>query len=477
MAQDARPRRPGTGDSGRKSAGASNPGSGLGNYEKPPPANDIPAHPFDIVLGRPTDTSIELRILQNSDGQGHVEYSIAEGDWLQSPVVNVTQGQPVAIRLQELKSNTAYRYRWVFKSPDNSRVLTSPEYSFHTQRATGSSFVFSVTADSHLDENSSGEVYLQTLRNAAVDRPDLHFELGDTFMTGKYVKPEYAYGQYLAQRYYLSQLCNSTAFYFVVGNHDGESAGRGSIAWATATRKSLFPNPYPNDFYSGNAAQEPMIGYPENYYAWQWGDAQFIVLDPYRYTQGRRRGGRGGQVTEDSNWYWTLGEDQYRWLQKELLKPSKFRFVFIHHLVGGAVQNQRGGIEVAKLWEWGGHNTQGAWEFDEFRTTWEKPIHQLLIQSGVSIVFHGHDHFFAKQDLDGIVYQEVPQPSHARAGNVRNASEYGYLAGEFQPSSGYVRVRVEPDKARVDYVRTSVADGKSVTRNGEVTYSYEVKPK
>ena len=27
-----------------------------------------------------------------------------------------------------------------------------------------------------------------------------------------------------------------------------------------------------------------------------------------------------------------------------------------------------------------------------------------------SIVFHGHDHLYARQDLDGIVYQEVPQP-------------------------------------------------------------------
>jgi hypothetical protein len=39
------------------------------------------------------------------------------------------------------------------------------------------------------------------------------------------------------------------------------------------------------------------------------------------------------------------------------------------------------------------------------------PIHQLLVRNKVAAVFHGHDHLFAKQDLDGIVYQEVPQPS------------------------------------------------------------------
>ena len=33
------------------------------------------------------------------------------------------------------------------------------------------------------------------------------------------------------------------------------------------------------------------------------------------------------------------------------------------------------------------------------------------ILNNASIYFHGHDHCFAKQAKDGIVYQEVPQPS------------------------------------------------------------------
>jgi hypothetical protein len=49
-------------------------GSGLGNYDKPPKANQIPDHPFDLILGRPTDSSIEVRILHNADGEGHIEY-------------------------------------------------------------------------------------------------------------------------------------------------------------------------------------------------------------------------------------------------------------------------------------------------------------------------------------------------------------------------------------------------------------------
>jgi predicted phosphodiesterase len=492
-------------------------GSGLGNYEKPPKANEIPDHPFDLILGRPTDSSIEMRILHNADGHGRVEYRpLGQRVWQQSDTVPVASGKPFAIVLKSLTRNTAYQYRWVFQGTEEQFSLTSEEMTFHTQRDPGSRFAFSVTADSHLDENSSGEVYLQTLHNALASQPDFHLELGDTFMTGKYVKPEYSYGQYLAQRYYLSHLCSSAPLFFVLGNHDGESNGRNSLQWASSTRKSLFPNPQPNLFYTGNQAQEPEIGFPEDYYAWHWGDAQFIVLDPYRYTVSKRRGGggqggggqggggrqgggrgdglRGTQNTQDSNaarnhpgpnesspqesnWYWTLGDAQYQWLTQELDKPAKYRFVFIHHLVGGALQNQRGGIEVANLWEWGGRNLQGDWEFDQYRPGWGKPLHQMLVDSGVSVVFHGHDHLFVKQDLDGIVYQEVPQPSHSRAGNTRTASEYGYIAGEIQPSSGYVRVRVDADTARVDYVRTYFSNDGSAARNGEVTFSYEVKPK
>ncbi len=130
---------------------------------------------------------------------------------------------------------------------------------------------------------------------------------------------------------------------------------------------------------------------------------------------------------------------------------------------------------MASLWEWGGKSADGSYEFDRHRPGWSKPIHQLLVDNGVSIVFHGHDHLFVKQDLDGIVYQEVPQPSHARVGNTRTAADYGYLSGEIQGSSGYVRVRVEDQAVRVDYVRTYLPSSESANRkNGEVTFSYQV---
>jgi hypothetical protein len=94
----------------------------------------------------------------------------------------------------------------------------------------------------------------------------------------------------------------------------------------------------------------------------------------------------------------------------------------------------------------------------------------------VSVVFHGHDHLFAKEELDGIIYQEVPQPGHP-SGGTRSAEEYGYT-GTILGSSGHVRVTVEADKAKVDYVR-SIVPGvtRSELANASVEHSYVIKPK
>lgn len=443
-------------------------GSGLGNYTVPPPANNVPEHLFNILLGRPTDRSITVRAMFHQPSEVFVEYGLKSGELdLRTPATKIEAKGTYDFVLNGLQRNSRYYYRLVYTTPSGPSLPTD-EYTFQTQRDPSSSFVFTVTSDSHLDENTSGDVYLLTLANALSSKPDFHFELGDTFMTGKYVKPEFSEPQYFAQRYYLGSLCHSASLFFALGNHDGESGSRGSTVWATQTRKRLFPNPEPDDFYTGNHQKDPEIGLPQDYYQWKWGDAQFIVLDPFRYTTQRSRDG--------NNWSWTLGEKQYRWLKSSLENvDAKYRFVFLHHLVGGSPSNNRGGVEVAQLWEWGGKGISGEYEFTQQRPGWELPIHDLLVKHGVSIVFHGHDHLFIKQDLDGIVYQEVPQPGHPRSGNTNSAKEYGYVSGETQSSSGFIRVRVGKEEARADYVRTYLPSAESQSRkNGDVSFSYTV---
>ena len=62
----------------------------------------------------------------------------------------------------------------------------SAGFSFHTARLPGSTFTFTIQADSHLDSGTSAEVYLQSFTNARSAKPDFHMDLGDTFMTEKF---------------------------------------------------------------------------------------------------------------------------------------------------------------------------------------------------------------------------------------------------------------------------------------------------
>ena len=425
--------------------------------------NTAPAHLYDIILSRPAATSVTISVMCNEELSGYIVYgkslSALSG---KTQKYQFESGRPLHTELNGLEPDTRYYYRFVYSKPGAGASQQSAPGFFHTQRKAGGKFVFTIQADSHLDENSSPGMYTQTLVNMAADSADFLVDLGDTWMADKY-RPDYkeSLKQYIAQRYYFGLLCRSSPLFLTLGNHDGES-GRGNrpgeenmTSWATATRKLYYANPRPGSFYSGSE--------DENYYAWEWGDALFIVLDPFRYTRDQR-----------NPWQRTLGEKQYNWL-KETLQKSKapLKLVFIHNLTGGADQKGigRGGAEAAKFFEWGGWNADSTAGFAVNRPGWEKPIHDLLVQYKVNAVFHGHDHLFVKQELDGIVYQLLPQPGATRYGNINSAGEYGYRSGKILNAPGYLRVSVEKGKALVEYVQTDISQQQ---KNREILYSYTI---
>ncbi len=200
-----------------------------------------------------------------------------------------------------------------------------------------------------------------------------------------------------------------------------------------------------------------------NYYAFTQNKALFVILDPYAFSEQ--------SVSRGGGWATTLGKTQYDWLN-DILSNSQadFKFVFIHNLTGGIDKDSRGGIEAAEFFEWGGHSENGLDDFPKMRVGWEMPIHDLLVKYGVDVVFHGHDHFYAKQDLDGIVYQLVPQPG-TPGNSVYDAESYGYKSGTMLPSAGFLRVVVSSDHAIIEYIKTEV-DGSFTIPN---VYSISVK--
>ncbi len=438
---------------------------------------DVPAHPVDVVLGRPTQRAITASVLANQDSEVYIEFGTQAGAHFNKTTTRaLTKNQPVEILLEPLQSNTQYFYQVFYRAGNAGAFAALAEKTFYTQRVPGATFTFDIQADSHLDSNSSLDVYARTLANMVADKPDFLIDLGDTFMTDKYQPYTAAQKQYLAQRYFFGTLAPSPLF-LVIGNHDGETSfdsrsGRGNVAndmqvWSAKMRTQFFPNPTPNDFYSGNATPDKNVGALQNYYGWEWGDALFVVLDPYWSTPATR-----GNTSD--NWNPTLGAAQYQWLKKTLeTSRAKWKFVFIHQLVGGLDKDGRGGVEVAKFFEWGGKNADGSDGFAAKRPGWAMPIHQLLVANKVNAVFHGHDHLFVKQELDGIVYQEVSQPSAARFDQSNSAKQYGYVTGDVLPSPGHLRVTVSPSQVTIDYVRAYLPQDENAQRkNGKVEYTY-----
>lgn len=438
-------------------------GDSKGQDEEVEDDEEISSDNFLCHLGRPTQKSVLMNILSKSDAQVRIRYGITSGSYDNATkYFSAKAGTPIEVTLGSLSADKQHFF--VLESKNSKGELeTSKEGTFHTAKPSGASFVFDVQADPHLDEQSTTDIFAQTLANIISDKPDFLFDLGDTFMTEKLEQKteENIRNRYLLMRSYFDRIGKSVPLFLVPGNHDGEAGWnfadkRTSLAALSRKYRFLhFQNPYPDGFFTGNSAKEG-TRFLENYFSFTWGDALFITLDPYLYTTKK---------PSTNGWGWTLGKTQYDWLKKTLENSkAKYKFVFIHQLVGGSKEG-RGGIEFAKLYEWGGNNADGSYGFSSNRSGWALPIHKLLVANKVDVVFKGHDHFFAKQELDGVVYQTLPQPSHP-GDKITTATEYGYINGKIIGGSGHLRVTVTAAKAKIEFIRAKSSK--------DVAFAYEI---
>jgi hypothetical protein len=209
----------------------------------------------------------------------------------------------------------------------------------------------------------------------------------------------------------------------------------------------------------------------------------FIVLDPFHYSMiwPGPRYGYGGEGEDNEpvgdRWDWTLGIEQYLWFKNTLEQSNAtYKFVFAHHVTGGATAYGRGGESAVPYFEWGGKNWNGSWGFDNERPAsegWSLPVQQLMVENGVTAFFHGHDHIYAREEVDGILYLECPKPDDA--GYDWEPYGYGYTEGLYPnavkiPNSRHIRVKVSPNNVVVEYVR-SYLTGDGNNREAADTYA------
>ena len=453
--------------------------------------------PFDLILGRPTDSSIAVSVLSSNTIEAYLECDIQSGVYsIQTSNRLVTAGVPAVLSLGSLLPNQRYSYRLRYRAPGDALFLSGAERFFRTQRARGETFTFDIEADPHYLDNEPA-VWQRALTNILADQPDFLIDLGDTFMGEKYYKTNVTTLSQAGieaackavREQFFSIMGHTVPLFLVNGNHDPElgwllsnsSPTNNSAVWGAQARGLYYPSPMTGAFYSGSTNMDPYTTAPrDSYYSFEWGNALFIVLDPFWQTSQ-------GTAKSLDPWSWTLGVAQYEWLGRVLAKSTAtFKFVFIHHLVGGGFDgNARGGVEYAPYFEWGGASTNGIQDFAAKRPGWAMPIQSLLLSNGVHAVFHGHDHLYVKQDLDAngdgtadLVYHEVPQPSKTNYNSTSAAPGYGYSNGVVLGNSGHLRVTVSPTNALVEYMRVFLPGDEGVGKtNRMVSHSYAFSPR
>ena len=404
---------------------------------------------FNVLAGRPTASSVTLNVIPRSNVPWIVEWGQKpESLPYHSKKQETPSGQPVEMSIENLEPSTAYYYR--IRNISENLHQKSPAFrgTFHTQRTNEESFVFTVTTDSHLVPHyprSPVSPFAEVIARLNAEKTDFHITLGDEAMThavgigmiaGNQPDADLCYENF---RKHYETSAKKTPFFYCIGNHEGEGFidehfGH-SYQLAKISQKARMkhiPNPLPGTYPEGGSQTS-------NYFAWTWGDALFIVIDPYTYST------TNPIKPED----WTLGQNQMKWLESVLMNSTKkWKILFQHQLVGGSVFPQNYG-------SYGQFRNYGRGGSAFARVGEQQKIHDLMIKYRGNIIFKGHDHVYADEEVDGIRYITCGRTLGKRNKKQQWVSldDFSKLyPGGFDCTHGYTRVKVAPDGVTVTYI-------------------------
>jgi hypothetical protein len=358
-------------------------------------------------------------------------------DWLSLEAPVVRASDVAEWRLSGLDAGTSYEYQ-IVDAHDRNAPVTLYSGRGVTQRSPGTRFGFALLSDTHIGSDLSysnqGDETVLTAVGAELgaSSPDFVINLGDILDFHQFgfndPPPSAAVARlgFLNYREAFGDALGNLGHFGVIGNWDGENGSFTSeeISRSRSQRLLYLPSPGPTTYPEGGAAQH-------DYYSFSWGDALFVVLNVMSYTTEELLLSTTTGRPED----WTLGNEQLAWLEKTLQSATtKWRFLFIHHAVGGAA-----GDEADSIYGRGGGLAAHVGE--------QAKVHQLMLDYGVQIFFYGHDHVFADMVVDGLHYTT---PGNAGAIWTFPGSQTGYT--RYWDQSGWARVDVSPDDVHVQFI-------------------------
>ncbi len=404
------------------------------------------------IVGRPTDDSVTLNVVA-----GRVPVTVdlrlePPGEIVVEEALKSEEARD--LQIDSLHADTEYRYRLIARGDGREEVA---EGRFVTRREPGSPFTFALLSDIHLptpapewtDPDIAGLFYSEIVEflqarleigetiQRAMDsirekRVDFIICLGDMVhywrgFNGSFPTARVADFAYLDLRAHLGQTTAETAFFATIGNWDSESGWHPERLQhlAREARMKYLPNPQATTYPQGGGSHE-------DYYAWTWGDALFVVLNVATYTLTAHTLSEEDDGTAED---WTLGTEQLAWLQTTLENSrERFKLLFIHHPVGG-----RGGDERHSAYGRGGGRAAEVGE--------QAQVHALMREHGVQAFFYGHDHVFTNMVVDGIHYT---LPGSAGAPWKFPIEETGY--DDFDERSGFALVHVAPQGLKIEFL-------------------------
>ncbi len=229
------------------------------------------------------------------------------------------------VRIDGLDPDTAYYYR-VQSVDDLGRELWSEVSSFQTAPDADTPFAFAVISDTQGNPQVSGRV----AAHAWGLRPNFLLHPGDLVSTGT-VKQQWLEHFFSSMK----PLLERVALFPVLGNHERDAR-------------------FYYDYMSLPA--------PEYYYTFEYGNAQFFMLDSNRKV--------------------APGSEQFQFLERELRRSTaEWKIVCYHHPAYSSDENDYGNT-------WYGPSTRG-----DLRT---RELVPLFDRYGVDIVWNGHIHSYER---------------------------------------------------------------------------------
>lgn len=372
----------------------------------------------------------------------------AASTWGDALTPAVRQSDLAEWSIDGLSAGVGYDYQLSVDTTAGETALF--QGSVTTQRPAGQPFTFALVTDTHIgaDLLYTNQGNPQTLEAAstaiAAAAPDFVMNLGDILDFHEYgfnTPPpagSITRAAYLNYRQTFGPTIANAAHFLAIGGWDSESGCNtlDEIDRSRAQRLLYLPGPTPQTYPEGGSPFQ-------DYYAFTWGDALFVVLNVFTYTPTCHLLSEDPGLPDD----WTLGDDQLAWLQTTLAGSSaKWKFLLIHHPVGGNAGDSddsaygRGGGRAAQVGQ-------------------QAIVHAMMRQYGVQIFFYGHDHVFTDMTVDDIHYS---LPGSAGAIWFFTPDQTGYTQDWEVP--GWGQVTVGPDSVHVQFLDLT----------GQILYEYSL---